>query len=115
MATSKSWLIPIESTGSATPSRALTPSRISRRRAKYGRTRSACSKYGGTPINPRSFTCVIAANASASVPRSPSPMPDFEGSSLIRTSISAGRRFSRAAASKSSARASGKLSTASIR
>ena len=56
IATSKSSVIPIESSRRRNPLRAARVSRISRRREKYGRQRSALGAGGGIAISPATST-----------------------------------------------------------
>src|SRR5262245_24188882 len=77
MATSKSWLIPIDSSWSRDPSMPLltSRSRISRRCRKYGRARSGSSNHGGSSIRPfrraarqSSAACAMAGTSGSGAP-----------------------------------------------
>src|SRR5712664_2655025 len=88
IATSKSWDIPIDRTGNATPSFLAKSSRNSRKLRKYGRTRSASSKNGGIHISPASSNRCSSPNFSANTESSSTSTPLFVSSSATRTSIS---------------------------
>src|SRR3972149_622536 len=83
MATSKSWLIPMESSRIALRARRRRPisSASSRRRRKKGRTRSGGSRKGGMVIRPSSVSPSRAATCSTTASKSAGATPCLVSSS----------------------------------
>src|SRR5262245_1601966 len=82
MATSKSWLMPIESSWSLDASMPLVTSRsrMSRRRRKYGRASSGSSNQGGSSIRPLNRAARHSSAACAMAGTSGSGAPNFVAS-----------------------------------
>src|SRR5712692_6542240 len=79
-AISKSWLIPIEISGSGLPSRSASRSRICASCRKKGRAPSGSAVNGGTDITPRRSRCGRARTAEAKVSASAGSAPDLVSS-----------------------------------
>ena len=87
MATTKSWLIPIESVSNTSGlKRARSFSKYARMVRKYGRAASAVTA-GGTHINPRKRKCGTLEQYSAKESKSSSGTPPFWSSAPMLTWI----------------------------